>query len=254
MGSPQKNSAEPCFRYFLRSYKMSAPIHRYLSSNTNHYTRKDVYSNAQDKRGNLIIFIITGRKATPAHASYRNLSSSWHGAVGSQLRPEDLYLFGLVPHFSLLSSASVVFPKTLLWTKLTLMAVLMCRLFAYIKYGKSNSCMRWGSHGGEDVHGSLMSCNAVWTFRWVPTFRRNILSLSSGLKWMFLRNVGTHYTSTWRHNPEDHHGSQIAVHLHFVLACSTVTCISQGNILLPRDAMWKVLQRNKTGTASKMSV
>jgi hypothetical protein len=39
----------------------------------------------------------------------------------------------------------------------------------------------WGSHGGKDVDVVLLGCNAVWTCRQIPTFRRNILPPSSGL-------------------------------------------------------------------------
>jgi hypothetical protein len=32
----------------------------------------------------------------------------------------------------------------------------------------------WGSHGGEDVNVGLLGCNAVWTCKHTPTFRRYI--------------------------------------------------------------------------------
>jgi hypothetical protein len=69
----------------------------------------------------------------------------------------------------------------------------------------------WGSHGGENADCDLLNCDAVQSCRWCavdcddllslcavytrpwrPTFRRSILSPSSGLKWdsMFLRDVG----------------------------------------------------------------
>jgi hypothetical protein len=44
-------------------------------------------------------------------------------------------------------------------------------------------CEIWGSHGGEDVDVGLLGCNAVWTCRYIPTFRRDILSLSSPWRW-----------------------------------------------------------------------
>jgi hypothetical protein len=40
----------------------------------------------------------------------------------------------------------------------------------------------WGSHGGEDTDVSLLGSNAMWIFREISLFWRNILSPSSGLK------------------------------------------------------------------------
>jgi hypothetical protein len=39
-----------------------------------------------------------------------------------------------------------------------------------------------GSHGGEDVGVGLLGCDVVLTCMSMPTFRRNILPPSSGLK------------------------------------------------------------------------
>lgn len=49
---------------------------------------------------------------------------------------------------------------------------------------------------GDDVNVIVLGCFAMWTFRLIPTFRRNILTLNSWLNWpedgisMFIRNVG----------------------------------------------------------------
>jgi hypothetical protein len=49
----------------------------------------------------------------------------------------------------------------------------------------------------QEVHGGILGCDVVWTYIWVPTFRKNILPPSSGPKF------------TQRRNPENHHP-----HLH----------------------------------------
>jgi hypothetical protein len=54
----------------------------------------------------------------------------------------------------------------------------------------------WGSHGGEDVDGGLLGCDAIWTCAWVPTFRRNIASIFT-------------YKSTRLHNSEDSHRQKL---------------------------------------------
>jgi hypothetical protein len=44
------------------------------------------------------------------------------------------------------------------------------------------------SYGAVDGDVDILSCDAVWASKKMPTFRRNILSLSSGDN-MFLQNV-----------------------------------------------------------------
>lgn len=54
-----------------------------------------------------------------------------------------------------------------------------------------------GSHGSEDIHWSILGCDAVCSCRWLATFRRNVSPLYAG--WIlhhedgydtYLRNVG----------------------------------------------------------------
>jgi hypothetical protein len=52
-------------------------------------------------------------------------------------------------------------------------------------------CKKWLNYHEEFVDVDLLGCDAVWTCGQIPTFRRNILFPSSGLK------------STLRYNPED---------------------------------------------------
>jgi hypothetical protein len=40
----------------------------------------------------------------------------------------------------------------------------------------------WGFHGGDDNYDIVLGFGAVWPGRYMPAFRRNILSPSSGLK------------------------------------------------------------------------
>jgi hypothetical protein len=54
----------------------------------------------------------------------------------------------------------------------------------------------------------LLGCDAVWTCRYIPTFWRNILPLSSALIMKtvcFTETSVSTYKSTRRHNPEDQH-------------------------------------------------
>jgi hypothetical protein len=57
------------------------------------------------------------------------------------------------------------------------------------------------------VDRDLLGSDAVWTCRWVPTFRRNTMPQSSALKMEAVCSSETlvpTYKSTRRHNPENH--------------------------------------------------
>jgi hypothetical protein len=54
------------------------------------------------------------------------------------------------------------------------------------------------SHGGEDVNVIVPGWDAVWTYRWVLTFQRNILPLSSS-------ETMVHTYESTHHSAENHH-------------------------------------------------
>jgi hypothetical protein len=78
-----------------------------------------------------------------------------------------------------------------------------------------NLCEIWGPHGGEDDDVVLLDCDAVWTRRSIPKFRRNMLSTyplpinpTSALKMetvCFSEALVWTYESTRRHNPGEQH-------------------------------------------------
>lgn len=64
------------------------------------------------------------------------------------------------------------------------------------------------------VDGGPLGCDAVWTCWWIPTFRKNILPPSSGMKIQAVGGGGLRvcakalertHKPTMRHNPEDCH-------------------------------------------------
>jgi len=60
-------------------------------------------------------------------------------------------------------------------------------------------CEIWGSHGDEDVD-VVLGCDAMQTHGYTPTFWKNILTPSSGLK-----------SATWGHNPGEQHHNLVTV-------------------------------------------
>jgi hypothetical protein len=60
----------------------------------------------------------------------------------------------------------------------------------------------------QSVDCGLLGCGGVWTYRWVPTFRRNVLPPFSGLRMKemyFSETSVSTYKFTRRQNPEDQH-------------------------------------------------
>jgi hypothetical protein len=57
----------------------------------------------------------------------------------------------------------------------------------------------WGSHGGEDVYVGLLGSNDVWTCRYIPAFRSNILPPSSGWEqvWKYYIQFGVRRGFKW---------------------------------------------------------
>jgi hypothetical protein len=66
----------------------------------------------------------------------------------------------------------------------------------YVRFRARQCTEISGSHGDEDALDVLTGCDAAWTKRWTPTFRRKILPPSFWLtcpedgRRMFLRNGG----------------------------------------------------------------
>jgi hypothetical protein len=72
------------------------------------------------------------------------------------------------PHFTNLNGAMLV--------------LLMWWVKDYQHARRSSVCEVWGSHGGEDDDVVLPGYDTAWSRKYIPTFRRNILSPSSGLQ------------------------------------------------------------------------
>jgi hypothetical protein len=74
---------------------------------------------------------------------------------------------------------------------------------------RQNGVLRYrDSKGSEDAIVGRLRCETAWVFGWIPTFRRNILSLSSGLKMQavcFFEVLVYSRKSTEHYNPEDKH-------------------------------------------------
>jgi hypothetical protein len=65
-------------------------------------------------------------------------------------------------------------------------------------------CNIFKDDGQYNVNIGLLGCNSVWTCRQIPTFQRNILLPSSGLKYVPLK-CWYPPTSPQRYNPEQQH-------------------------------------------------
>jgi hypothetical protein len=105
---------------------------------------------------------------------------SGHCHLGRALPPGTLWLGGWVGH-----SWSEHRGKTLYWES----------------YLSSCNKKYW-----ENFHCGLPDCDAVWTCRWVAAFLRNIWRPCPQIVCSSETLVAP-YKSTWRHNPEIHHGN-----------------------------------------------
>jgi hypothetical protein len=63
----------------------------------------------------------------------------------------------------------------------------------------------WRSGGGEGVNVGVLGCNAAWTGRTIPAFRRNILSALKMETVCASEMLVSSCKSTWLYNPEYQH-------------------------------------------------
>lgn len=86
------------------------------------------------------------------------------------------------------------------------------------------------SRGDEVVDVGLMSCNAMWTSRYIRTSLRNILPLSSAFS-MFLLNIGIYTHVNTALQPKDHYRMWLIkeivgrIEIWHGLSCFSVTII-----------------------------
>jgi hypothetical protein len=170
-----------------------------------------------------------------------------------EVPPKSLYLF-TKPHGTT--------SQKIITSNLRLTLVLVYRYFGAIptdgRTSETYNCESWRSYGGDYVEYNLLGCDVVYCGRRLPTFRRNILLPTLGLKnklrkhepcllaqlthrrwsWRkYARSSGTPvnlYQTKWRHISED-----ITLHMHLIQAPSFIiiiitTVISIVDISIPQ--------------------